>query len=153
MATAIKSARKELSPYAPTIFEMEINPRKIKDVIGSGGNMIRSICEKSKTKIEILDTGVVKIAGTSQDEIDIAKNLIEKICIEPELGKTYDCEVIKILEFGAIVSFMEGEEGMIHISEFKTDKIKDINDLVKVGDKLKAKVIDIYNGKIKLSLK
>ncbi len=153
MATAIKSARKELSPYAPTIFEMTINPKKIKDVIGSGGSVIRSICEKSNTKIEILDTGVVKIAGTSQAEIDTAKDLIEKICEEPELGKVYDCEVIKILEFGAIVSFMGGQEGMIHISELKNDKVKEINDIVKIGDKLKAKVVDIYNGKIKLSQK
>ncbi|MCR5506797.1 MAG: polyribonucleotide nucleotidyltransferase [bacterium] len=154
MAEAIKGPRKELSPYAPTIFEMNINPKKIREVIGSGGNVIRSICEKSNTKIEIEDSGLVKIAGTSKEEIDIAKNMIEEICAEPEIGKIYDGEVIKIMDFGAVVSFMNGSsEGMVHISEIRERKVKKVEDVLALGDKVRVLVTEMKDGKTRLSIK
>ena len=153
MESAIKAPRKELSQYAPTIFEMNINPKKIREVIGSGGSVIRSICEKSNTKIEIEDNGLVKIAGTSKEEIDIARAMIEDICREPEINKIYDGEVIRVLDFGAIVSFMGSNEGMVHISELSKKRVEKTEDAVKVGDKVRVKLTEIRDGKIRLSIK
>ena len=153
MAEAIKAPRKELSKYAPTIFEMTINPKKIREVIGSGGNVIRSICEKSNTKIEIEDSGLVKIAGTSKDEIDIARKIIEDICAEPEVGKIYDGEVIKLMDFGAVVKFMGENESLLHISEIKEKRVKKVEDVLKVGDKVRVLVTEIRDGKVRLSMK
>ena len=153
MAEAIKAPRKELSPYAPTIFEMNINPKKIREVIGSGGNVIRSICEKSNTKIEIEDSGLVKIAGTSKEEIDVAKKMIEDICAEPEVGKVYEGEVIKLMDFGAVVKFLGENEGLVHISEIKEERVSKVEDVLKLGDKVKVLVTEIRDGKTRLSMK
>ncbi len=153
MAEAIKSPRKELSQYAPTVFEMNINPKKIREVIGSGGNVIRSICEKSNTKIEIEDSGLVKIAGTSKEEIDIAKKIIDDICAEPEIGKVYDGEVIKLMDFGAVVQFMGNNEGLVHISEISEKRVKKVEDALKVGDKIRVIVTEFRDGKTRLSMK
>ena len=153
MATAIKGPRKELSQYAPTIFEMNINPKKIREVIGSGGNVIRSICEKSNTKIEIEDSGLVKIAGTSKEEIDIAREIIEGICAEPEIGKVYDGEVIKLMDFGAVVQFMGSNEGLVHISEIAEKRVKKVEDALSVGDKVRVMVTEFKDGKTRLSIK
>ncbi len=153
MESALKAPRKELSPYAPKIVEMNINPKKIKEVIGSGGSVIRSICEKSNTKIEIEDSGLVKIAGVNSEEIKIAKNLIEEICTEPEINKTYDGEVVKLLDFGAVVSFMGANEGLVHISEISDKRIDKIESVLKIGDKVRVKLTDIRDGKIRLSIK
>jgi len=129
------------------------NPKKIKEVIGSGGSVIRSICEKSNTKIEIEDSGLVKIAGVNSEEIKIAKNLIEEICTEPEINKTYDGEVVKLLDFGAVVSFMGANEGLVHISEISDKRIDKIESVLKIGDKVRVKLTDIRDGKIRLSIK
>ena len=153
MAEAIKEPRKELSPYAPTIFEMNINPKKIRDVIGSGGNVIRAICEKSNTKIEIEDSGLVKIAGTSKEEIENAKRMIDEICVEPEAGKVYEGKVIKIMDFGAVVQFLGQNEGLVHISEIKEERVKKVEDVLKIGDEVKVLVTEIRDGKIRLSIK
>ena len=154
MAEAIKEPRKELSPYAPTIFEMQINPKKIRSVIGSGGAVIRAICEKSNTKIEIEDSGLVKIAGLDKDEIESAKQMIDEICADPEIGKIYDGEVIKLMDFGAVVSFMNGaNEGMVHISEIQEKKVKKIEDVLSIGDKVRVMVTEMKDGKTRLSIK
>ena len=153
MATAIKGPRKELSQYAPTIFEMNINPKKIREVIGSGGNVIRSICEKSNTKIEIEDSGLVKIAGTSKEEIDLARKIIDDICAEPELGKVYDGEVVKLMDFGAVVQFMGANEGLVHISEIAEKRVKKVEDVLSVGDKVRVMVTEFKDGKTRLSIK
>ena len=153
MADALKAPRKELSPYAPTILQFTINPKKIREVIGSGGSMIRSICEKSNTKIEIEDSGIIRIAGTSQEEIDIAKKIIDDICEEPEVGKVYDGEVVKLMDFGAVVSFMNASEGLVHISEISEKRVKRVEDALKVGDKVRVLVTEVKDGKVRLSIK
>ena len=154
MAEAIKEPRKELSQYAPTIVEMQINPKKIRSVIGSGGAVIRSICEKSNTKIEIEDSGLVKIAGLDKDEISVAQKMINDICADPEIGKVYDGEVIKLMDFGAVVSIMNGSnEGMVHISEIRDRKVKKIEDVLAVGDKVRVMVTEMKDGKTRLSIK
>lgn len=154
MAEAIKEPRKQLSQYAPTVLEMQINPKKIRSVIGSGGVVIRSICEKTNTKIEIDDSGLVKIAGLDKDEIDSAKKMIEEISADPEVGKIYDGKVIKLMEFGAVVSIMNGtNEGMVHISEIRERKVKKIEDVLAVGDEVRVMVTEIKDGKTRLSIK
>ena len=154
MAEAIKEPRKELSQYAPTIVEMQINPKKIRSVIGSGGAVIRSICEKSNTKIEIEDSGLVKIAGLDKNEISVAQKMINDICADPEIGKVYDGEVIKLMDFGAVVSIMNGSnEGMVHISEIRDRKVKKIEDVLAVGDKVRVMVTEMKDGKTRLSIK
>ncbi len=154
MAEAIKAPRKELSPYAPTIFEMQINPKKIRSVIGTGGVVIRGICEKTNTKIEIDDSGLVKIAGLDRDEIDQAKQMVLEICADPEVGKIYEGEVIKLMDFGAVVSIMNGSnEGMVHISEIQEKKVKKIEDVLAIGDKVRVMVTEIKDGKTRLSIK
>jgi len=153
MAKAIKEPRSELSKYAPTVFEMSIPPKKIGEVIGTGGSVIRSICEKTNTKIEIEDNGTVKIAGTSADEIEAAKKIIDDICAEPVIGKIYDGEVTKIMEFGAVVTFMNGAEGLVHISEIQENRVKKIEDVLNLGDKVRVVVTEIKDGKTRLSMK
>ena len=153
MAEAITKPRAKLSKYAPTIVEMQVNPKKIREIIGTGGNVIRSICEKSNTKIEIEDTGLVKIAGTSQEEIQIAIDIINDICIEPEVGHIYDGTVTRILDFGAVVTFLGNSDGMVHISEIQDEKPKKIADVLNIGDKVRVLVTDIRDGKTRLSIK
>ena len=153
MAEAITAPREELSKYAPTIVEIQVNPKKIRDIIGSGGSVIRSICEKSNTKIEIEDTGVVKIAGTSQEEIQIAIDIINEICLEPEVGQIYEGTVSRIMDFGAVVTFLGNNDGMVHISEIRNEKVKKVEDVLKIGDKVKVLLTEIKDGKNRLSIK
>ncbi|MGN0929196.1 MAG: polyribonucleotide nucleotidyltransferase, partial [Alphaproteobacteria bacterium] len=153
MAEAISSPRTELSKYAPTIFEMHVNPKKIRDIIGSGGNVIRSICEKSNTKIEIEDNGLVKIAGTTQEEIQTAIDIINEICIEPEVGQIYDGTVSRIMDFGAVVTFLGNNDGMVHITEIQDEKPSKIEDVLKVGQKVRVLLTEIKDGKNRLSIK
>lgn len=153
MAEAITSPRTELSKYAPTIVEIHVNPKKIRDIIGSGGNVIRGICEKSNTKIEIEDNGLVKIAGTTQEEIQTAIDIINEICIEPEVGQIYDGTVSKIMDFGAVVTFLGNNDGMVHITEIQDEKPSKIEDVLKVGQKVRVLLTEIKDGKNRLSIK
>ncbi len=153
MAEAISEPRKELSPYAPKVVEMQISTKKIRDVIGSGGNVIRSICEKSNTKIEIEDSGLVKIAGSSQEEIQTAIDIINEICIEPVVGEIYDGVVSKIMDFGAVVTFLGNNDGMVHISEIQNKKVKKVEDVLKIGDKVRVLLTEVKDGKNRLSIK
>ncbi|MDR1008723.1 MAG: polyribonucleotide nucleotidyltransferase [Rickettsiales bacterium] len=155
MASAIKEPRKEMSQYAPTIRTIEINPKKIREVIGSGGSVIKGITEKTQTKIDIEDSGVVKISGLSGDDIQAAVDIIMGIAADPEVGKIYDAKVIKLMEFGAIVTFGTNFEGMIHVSEISSDKgrLKSPADVLKVGDVVKAVVVEPKDGKTRLSMK
>ena len=153
MAEAITAPRESLSKYAPTIVEIQVNPKKIREIIGSGGSVIRSICEQSNTKIEIEDTGSVKIAGTSQEEIQKAIDIINEICVEPEVGKIYEGTVSRIMDFGAVVSFLGNNDGMVHISEIQEEKVGKVGDVLKVGDKVKVLLTEIKDGKNRLSIK
>ncbi|MDR0367432.1 MAG: polyribonucleotide nucleotidyltransferase [Rickettsiales bacterium] len=153
MAKAIKEPRNELSKYAPSIRTININPKKIREVIGSGGSVIRGITEKTQTKIDIDDDGSIKVSGLDGDAIQAAIDIINDIVAEPEIGKAYEVKVLKILDFGAVVSFGKNFEGLIHISEMSDKRIEKVEDIVKVGDVVKAVIVEPKDGKTRLSIK
>jgi polyribonucleotide nucleotidyltransferase len=154
MTEAIKEPRKQISPYAPKIITIEINPDKIREVIGPGGKIIRSIQNETNTKIEIDDSGSIKIAAFSQEEGDSALKMINEITVEPEVGKIYEGTVVKIMDFGAFVQIMPGTDGLVHISQLAAHRVTKVTDIVKEGDRIKVKVLEISrDGKIRLSRK
>jgi polyribonucleotide nucleotidyltransferase len=153
MAKALVSARTSLSEHAPKMQTMKISKDKIRDVIGSGGKVIREICEKSGAKIDIDEDGQITIAGANQNAIDIAYNMINGIVADLEIGATYDGKVVKIADFGAFVSVMNGREGMVHVSELRHERVAKVTDVIKVGEAVKVKVIGIEGGKVKMSMK
>jgi len=154
MDKAIKSSRKELNSNAPQIQVIKIDPSKIKDVIGSGGKVIKSITEETGAKIDIEDDGTIKIASTDSEGGKLALEKIENITAEPELNEIYTGTVVKIMDFGAFVNFMGSKDGLVHISELSDKRVGRTTDVVKVGDKVTVKVIGFDNrGKIKLSMK
>lgn len=154
MMAAIETPREALSPYAPKIVTVTINPDKIRDIIGPGGKMIRSIQSESNTKIEIADDGTVKIAAASEEDSQTAQRIIGEITAEPEIGATYDGTVVKITDFGAFVQILPGTDGLVHISQLATRRVNKVSDVVKEGETLKVKVLEISrDGKIRLSHK
>ena len=154
MDKAITSSRKELNSNAPQIEVIKIDPSKIKDVIGSGGKVIKSITEETGAKIDIEDDGTIKIASTDAEGGKLALEKIENITAEPELNEIYTGTVVKIMDFGAFVNFMGSKDGLVHISELSDKRVARTTDIVKEGDKVTVKVIGFDNrGKIKLSMK
>jgi len=154
MDAALEEPRKELSPYAPTIVTIQINPDKIRDIIGPGGKVIRAIQSETNTKVEIDDTGLVKIAAFSKDEADDATEQIRNIIREPEVGEIYEGTVVRIMDFGAFVQILPGTDGLVHISQLANYRVTSVSDIVKVGDTLKVKVLEVgRDGKIRLSHK
>jgi polyribonucleotide nucleotidyltransferase len=154
MAEALKEPRQELSPFAPTINTIQINPDKIREVIGPGGKIIRSIQSETNTNIEIEDSGLVKVAAFSKEEGDAAVKLIENLTREPEVGAIYEGKVVKITDFGAFVQILPGSDGLVHISQLANRRVTKVSDIVREGDKLKVKVLEIgRDGKIRLSHK
>ena len=154
MDKAISSSRKELNSNAPQIQIIKIDPSKIKDVIGSGGKIIKSITEETGVKIDIDDDGTIKIASTDSEGGKLALEKIENIVAEPELNEIYSGTVVKTMDFGAFVNFMGTKDGLVHISELADRRVGKTTDIVKVGDKVKVKVIGFDNrGKIRLSMK
>ncbi|MEE8399700.1 MAG: polyribonucleotide nucleotidyltransferase [Desulfobacterales bacterium] len=154
MLEALPESRKEISPFAPKIVSISINPDKIREIIGPGGKMIRSIQSETNTRIEIDDSGIVKVAASSQEESDAAVQRINDITQEPEIGKIYDGKVVKIMDFGAFVQIMPGTDGLCHISQLAKERVNKVTDVVKEGDTLKVKVLEIgRDGKIRLSHK
>ena len=154
MDKAIASSRKELNSNAPQIQIIKIDPSKIKDVIGSGGKTIKSITEETGVKIDIDDDGTIKIASTDSEGGKLALEKIENIVAEPELNEIYSGTVVKTMDFGAFVNFMGTKDGLVHISELSEKRVGKTTDIVKVGDKVKVKVIGFDNrGKIRLSMK
>ena len=154
MDKAIASSRKELNSNAPQIQIIKIDKSKIKDVIGSGGKIIKSITEETGVKIDIDDDGTIKIASTDSEGGKLALEKIENIVAEPELNEIYSGTVVKIMDFGAFVNFMGTKDGLVHISELSEKRVGKTTDIVKVGDKVKVKVIGFDNrGKIRLSMK
>lgn len=145
MLKAIPEPRKELSKYAPKIVSMKIDVDKIKDVIGSGGKMINKIIAETGVKIDIEEDGTVFIAGTEQEGISKAKEMIEVITMDLEVGKTYTGKVTRIMNFGAFVEVVPGKEGMIHISKLAKERVEKVEDVVKEGDEVVVKVIEIDN--------
>lgn len=154
MMEALEKPRDNTSPYAPKIITININPDKIRDIIGPGGKMIRAIQSETNTQVEVDDTGLVKIAAFSQKESDAALKAIKDITMEPEVGKIYEGKVVKIMDFGAFVQIMPSCDGLVHISQLAPHRVAKVTDIVKEGDTVKVKVLEISkDGKIRLSRK
>ncbi len=154
MLETLNKPRKEVSSYAPAITTVKIHPDKIRVVIGPGGKVIKSIQDETSTKIEIEDTGLIKIAATSASEAEAAKVLILFHTQTAEEGKIYEGEVVKITDFGAFVRILPNTDGLVHISQLAEYHVKKVTDIVKEGEIIKVKVLETdRNGKIRLSLK
>ena len=154
MLEALKEPRDQISPYAPIIITMNINPDKIREIIGPGGKTIRAIQTETDSKLEVDDQGVVKIAAFSKEEADAAVKMIDEIVMEPEVGEIYEGTVVKIMDFGAFVQLMPGTDGLVHISQLANRRVNKVSDIVKEGDRIKVKVLEINrDGKIRLSHK
>lgn len=154
MLETIKEPRAEISPYAPTISTIKINPDKIREVIGPGGKVIRAIQSETSTSIEIDDSGLVKIAAYSKEEGDAAIKMVKDLTQEPEVGAIYEGKVVKITDFGAFVQILPGTDGLVHISQLANRRITKVSDVVKEGDMLRVKVLEVSrDGKIRLSHK
>ena len=152
MQETIQAPRAEISRYAPRILTITINKDKIRDVIGPGGKMIRSIVERTGCKIEVHDDGRVDIASTDEDEAQKAVEIIKELTAEAELGKTYVGRVVRVVNFGAFVEILPGVEGLVHISEIAEERIREVRDVLDEGDEVMVKVIDIDGqGRVRLS--
>jgi len=155
MNKSIASARSDLSQYAPTITKITVNKSKIGAIIGPGGKNIKEICEKTGAKVDIADDGTVSIAACGAESAEKAIAMINALVFEPEIGKEYEGKVTKMLDFGAVVAIDGGKEGLLHISEIQEERLENIHDVLKEGDLIKVRVIDMDDrkGKIKLSMK
>ncbi len=153
MDKAISQSRTDISKYAPRITTINIKPEKVRDVIGPGGKMIRHITLTTGTQINIDDDGKVLIASTEGEGTDKALEMIKDIVREAEIGKFYLGRVVKIMDFGAFVEVLPGSEGLVHISQLANERVNKVTDILKEGDEVLVKVIDIENGKIRLSRK
>ena len=154
MKTAMSTANTEMSAFAPRIITMKINPEKIRDVIGKGGAVIRALTEETGTTIDIDDTGTVKIACTSSEQGAEAQRRIAEITAEVEIGNVYEGTVLKLLDFGAIVSLIPGKDGLLHISQIAHQRVNAVSDFLKEGDIVKVKVVEAdEKGRVRLSMK
>ena len=154
MSKAITQHRAELGEHAPRIEIMQIPVDKIREVIGSGGKVIREIVEKTGAKIDIQDDGTIKIASAKAESIKAAINWIKSIASEPEVGHIYDGTVVKVMDFGAFVNFFGAKDGLVHISQLAPRRVQKTTDVVKEGDKVKVKLLGFdERGKVRLSMK
>ncbi|MDO9052174.1 MAG: polyribonucleotide nucleotidyltransferase [Methylotenera sp.] len=154
MKQAVSGASTEMSQFAPRIITMKINPEKIRDVIGKGGAVIRALTEETGTSIDITEDGTVKIACTSSEQGAEAQRRIAEITAEVEVGQTYEGTVIKLLDFGAIVTLLPGKDGLLHISQIAHQRVNAVADFLKEGDVVKVKVVEAdEKGRVRLSMK
>ena len=154
MDKVVKKPRQGTKPNAPTVINIQIDKSKIREVIGSGGKVIKDICEKSNAKVEIDDNGLVSIFASKADDGEIAREMINDIVAEPEVGKIYEGKVVKTTDFGAFVNFLGSRDGLVHISQLKEERVEKTTDVVNEGDMVKVKVIGVDDrGKVKLSIK
>ncbi|MFL2752848.1 MAG: polyribonucleotide nucleotidyltransferase [Gammaproteobacteria bacterium] len=154
MNSVLDSPRKELSPNAPQAVSMTIAKDKIREVIGKGGSVIKSITEKSGSNVDINDNGEIKIFGDSPESRQTAIDLINQIVADPEVGQIYTGTVVKIVEFGAFVSIDGGKEGLVHVSEIMEERVEKVSDYLVEGEEVDVKVIGIDDrGRVKLSIK
>ena len=153
MDKALSSPRTELGPYTPRIEMIKVKRDNIGEIIGKGGATIKDIIEKSGAKIDISDNGNVKIAGTSNESIQSAIELINSIIEEPEVGRVYEGKVVKVMDFGAFVNFFGKRDGLVHISQLSDERVEKVTDVINEGDIVKVKVIGFDKGKVKLSIK
>ena len=154
MDKEISKPNSKMNKYAPKMITMTVKKEKIREVIGTGGKVIREIVEISGAKVDINDDGIIKIASSDQENIDKAKQLIHDIIDEPEEGKVYKGKVVKIMDFGAFVNFLGKKDGLVHISALSEERVEKVTDIVQEGDEVSVKVIGFdRRGKVKLSMK
>jgi polyribonucleotide nucleotidyltransferase len=154
MAKALTSARAELGEHAPRIETLKIPTDKIRDVIGTGGKVIREIVEKTGAKINVEDDGTVKVASANGKSIEAAIKWIKSITSEPEVGQIYEGKVVKVMDFGAFVNFFGAKDGLVHISHLAQQRVQKTSDVVKEGDTVKVKLLGFDDrGKVRLSMK
>jgi polyribonucleotide nucleotidyltransferase len=154
MAKAITASRAELGEHAPRIEVLKIPTDKIRDVIGTGGKVIREIVEKTGAKVDVSDDGTVKVASSNGASIDAALKWIKSITAEPEVGEIYEGTVVKVMDFGAFVNFFGPKDGLVHISELAPRRVGKVTDVVKEGDSVKVKLLGFDDrGKVRLSMK
>jgi len=154
MKNAVDSPRQELSAFAPRMITMKIKPEKIRDVIGKGGAVIRAITEETGTTIDIQDDGTVTIASVSSEGGEAAKRRIEELTADVEVGRIYEGTVLKLLDFGAIVSVLPGRDGLLHISQIANERVNAVSDHLKEGQIVRVKVLEAdEKGRLRLSMK
>ena len=154
MESAINAARESVSDNAPRITTMSIPRDKIREVIGTGGKVIREICEVTGAKVDIEDDGTIKVAAVDGDAGQKAIDWITSIVAEPEVGTIYNGKVVKLMDFGAFVNFLGSKDGLVHISELAQERVGEVRDVVSLGDEVKVKVIGLDDrGKVKLSMR
>lgn len=154
MAKVITEGRAEMSEYAPRLITFKINPEKIRDVIGKGGATIRSITEETGATIEVDDDGMVKIASVEKAAGEEARQRVEQVTADVEVGVIYEGKVAKIMDFGAFVNILPGKDGLVHISQISDERVENVSDKLSEGDVVKVKVLEIdRQGRIRLSMK
>jgi polyribonucleotide nucleotidyltransferase len=154
MNKVINKSRDDVSDFAPRYVTMKINPDKIREVIGKGGETIRGITEQTGAQVDIDDTGAIKISAVDGAAANAAKKIIEDITAEAEVGKIYNGKVAKIMEFGAFVTILPGKDGLVHISQISNDRVEKVGDFLKEGDEVRVKLLEIdRQGRMRLSMK
>ncbi len=154
MAKALDHSREELSAHAPRIETMSIPKDKIREVIGTGGKVIREIVAETGAKVDIDDDGTIKIASSDLSQIEAARNWIKGIVAEPEVGTIYTGKVASIVDFGAFVTFMPGKDGLVHVSEIKNERVENVRDILSEGQEVKVKLLEVdQRGKVRLSMR
>src|SRR3546814_6399790 len=154
MKESIEGSRTELSEFAPRMLTVKINPEKIRDVIGKGGATIRALTEETGTQIDIGDDGLITIASADLDKARESERRIKALTADVEVGQEYEGPVLRVLDFGDIVQVLPGRDGLLHISEIANYRIANINDVLKVGQSVRIKVIEADDkGRLRLSMK
>src|SRR3954463_15160267 len=154
MAKALDHTREELSAHAPRIETMQIDKAKIRDVIGTGGKVIREIVATTGAKVDIDDEGVIKISSADLSQIEAARQWIRSIVAEPEVGQIYTGKVASVVDFGAFVTFMPGKDGLVHVSEIKNERVENVRDVLTEGQEVKVKLVEVdQRGKVRLSMR
>jgi polyribonucleotide nucleotidyltransferase len=154
MAKALDHTRGELSAHAPRIETINVPKEKIREVIGTGGKVVREIVAETGAKVDIEDDGTIKISSSDLSQIEAAKKWILGIVEEPEVGKIYSGKVVNIVDFGAFVNFMGGRDGLVHVSEMKNERVEKPTDVVSEGQEVKVKVLEVdQRGKVRLSMR
>jgi polyribonucleotide nucleotidyltransferase len=154
MAKALDHTREELSAHAPRIETMSIPKDKIREVIGTGGKVIREIVATTGAKVDIDDEGVIKISSSDLSQIEAARQWIRGIVAEPEPGTIYTGKVASIVDFGAFVTFMPGKDGLVHVSEIKNERVENVRDVLSEGQEVKVKLVEVdQRGKVRLSMR
>jgi polyribonucleotide nucleotidyltransferase len=154
MGETIREPRKDLSRHAPRIVTLQVKQEKIRDIIGPGGKTIRSIVDQTGVKVDVEDSGQVKLASPNYESIEKAIQMIKGLTQEVEVGGLYSGKVKKVLNFGAIVEIYPGTDGLVHISQLEETHVKEVTDVLKEGDEVLVKVIDVDpQGRIRLSRK